>query len=97
MSSSAATELGLSERVLLGLSRRAIDLEQEIGRGATSIIYRAADRRHTRCVAVKVLNPARLGPNQTASCARSGSRPDYSIRTSCRSTNRARSMELRST
>jgi hypothetical protein len=40
-----------------GLSKRGIDLGDEIGRGAMSVVYRATDRRHARSVAVKVLEP----------------------------------------
>jgi len=38
-----------------GLSARGIDLGEEIGRGAMSVVYRATDRRHARPVAVKIL------------------------------------------
>ena len=40
-----------------GLSDRGIDLEDEVGRGAMSVVYRATDRPHSRTVAVKVLRP----------------------------------------
>ena len=40
-----------------GLSDRGIDLGDEVGRGAMSVVYRATDRRHSRTVAVKVLRP----------------------------------------
>jgi len=41
-----------------GLSGRGIDLGDEIGRGAMSLVYRANDRDHARTVAVKVLRPS---------------------------------------
>ena len=36
-----------------GLAQRGIDLEAEVGRSAMSVVYRAADRRHGRAVALK--------------------------------------------
>ena len=47
----------LPPRFWSGLSERGIDLEEEVGRGAMSVVYRATDRRHSRPVAVKVLRP----------------------------------------
>ncbi|HTK41972.1 MAG TPA: serine/threonine-protein kinase [Gemmatimonadales bacterium] len=38
-----------------GLAQRGIDLEAEVGRSAMSVVYRAADRRHDRAVALKVM------------------------------------------
>jgi hypothetical protein len=38
-----------------GLAQRGIDLEAEVGRSAMSVVYRAADRRHGRAVALKVM------------------------------------------
>jgi hypothetical protein len=46
-----------SSQFRAGLSQRDIDLEDEVGRGAMSVVYRATDRRHARLVAVKVLEP----------------------------------------
>ena len=45
----------------LGLSDRGIDLGEEIGRGAMSVVYRATDRHHARPVAVKILRPGPQG------------------------------------
>jgi hypothetical protein len=39
------------------LSWRGIELGAEIGRGGAAVVYRAADRRHGRAVAVKVFQP----------------------------------------
>jgi hypothetical protein len=47
----------LPPRFRSGLSERGIDLENEIGRGVMSVVYRATDRHHSRRVAVKVLLP----------------------------------------
>ena len=47
-----------SKQFRAGLSERGIDLEDEVGRGAMSVVYRATDRRHARSVAVKVLEPS---------------------------------------
>lgn len=52
-----AAGLERSTRFRVGLSEYGIDLEEEIGRGAMSVVYRATDRRHSRSVAVKVLQP----------------------------------------
>jgi Protein kinase domain len=41
-----------------GVSERGIDLDDEIGRGAMSLVYRATDRDHARTVAVKILRPS---------------------------------------
>jgi hypothetical protein len=52
-----AAGLEPSKQFRVGLSARGIDLEDEVGRGAMSVVYRAVDRRHARLVAVKVLEP----------------------------------------
>ncbi len=39
------------------LAERGIDLADELGRGGTSVVYRATDRKHARPVVVKVLRP----------------------------------------
>jgi len=44
-------------RLRAGLAERGIGLEEELGRGSTSIVYRATDRKHARPVVVKVLRP----------------------------------------
>ena len=44
-------------RLRAGLAERGIGLEEELGRGGTSIVYRATDRKHARPVVVKVLRP----------------------------------------
>jgi len=54
---SGTTGTALPKGLRAGLSLRGVELESEIGRGATSVVYRAADRRHAREVAVKVLDP----------------------------------------
>ena len=49
------------------LAERGIELGDEVGRGATSLVYRAMDRRHGRPVAVKVFRPGgamELGPDR---------------------------------
>ena len=49
------------------LSERGVELGDEVGRGATAVVYRAIDRRHDRPVAVKVFRPgagAELGPDR---------------------------------
>jgi hypothetical protein len=48
----------LPPRFRSGLSGRGIDLSDEIGRGAMSLVYRATDRDHARTVAVKILRPS---------------------------------------
>jgi len=48
---------GSPPRLRAGLADRGIDLEEELGRGGTSIVYRATDRKHARPVVVKVLRP----------------------------------------
>lgn len=53
----------LSAGFRAGLSARGIDLGEEVGRGAMSVVYRATDRRHSRPVAVKILQPG-----ATAAC-----------------------------
>jgi serine/threonine-protein kinase len=53
-----AARLEPAERIRAGLSERGIDLGDEVGRGAMSVVYRATDRRHARPVAVKVLEPS---------------------------------------
>jgi len=57
---SSATEPAVSappSRLRAGLAERGIGLEEELGRGGTSIVYRATDRKHARPVVVKVLRP----------------------------------------
>jgi len=59
----AVSPMSLRER----LSERGLELGDEVGRGATSVVYRAIDRRHDRTVAVKVFRPgagAELGPDR---------------------------------
>jgi serine/threonine-protein kinase len=49
------------------LLERGIELGDEVGRGATAVVYRAVDRRHDRPVAVKVFRPGvgvELGPDR---------------------------------
>jgi hypothetical protein len=53
-----AARLEPSKRFRAGLSEHGIDLQDEVGRGAMSVVYRATDRRHARLVAIKVLEPA---------------------------------------
>jgi serine/threonine protein kinase len=53
-----AARLEPSKRFRAGLSEHGIDLQDEVGRGAMSVVYRATDWRHARLVAVKVLEPA---------------------------------------
>jgi eukaryotic-like serine/threonine-protein kinase len=43
-------------RAFAGVGER-YEIEREIGRGATAVVYRARDRKHDRLVAVKVLRP----------------------------------------
>jgi eukaryotic-like serine/threonine-protein kinase len=57
----AEVPVELPPRFRSGLSERGIDLEEEAGRGAMSVVYRATDRRDSRPVAVKVLRP---GPGE---------------------------------
>ncbi len=45
------------DEVAAGLARHGFALEEEIGRGGMSVVYRARDRKHEREVAVKVLRP----------------------------------------
>ena len=45
------------ESVRAGLAERGIDLERELARGGSSVVYRATDRKHARPVVVKVLRP----------------------------------------
>ena len=49
-------ERSLQERVLAAIGDH-YELEDEIGRGGMSVVYRARDRRLNRPVAVKVLPP----------------------------------------
>jgi serine/threonine-protein kinase len=49
--------LGPPPRLRAGLAERGIDVEEELGRGGTSVVYRATDRKHARPVVVKVLRP----------------------------------------
>jgi Protein kinase domain len=46
---------GAYERLRAELAQRDLVLERELGRGGTSTVYQAVDRRHERVVAVKVL------------------------------------------
>src|SRR5207253_4141793 len=52
---------GSPPRLRAGLAERGIGLEEELGRGGTSIVYRATDRKHARPVVVKVLRPEGSG------------------------------------
>jgi serine/threonine-protein kinase len=44
------------DRPFAGVGER-YEIERELGRGATAVVYRARDRKHDRLVAVKVLRP----------------------------------------
>ena len=41
-------------RLRAGLAERGIGLEEELGRGGTSIVYRATDRKHARPVTISL-------------------------------------------
>ncbi|MGD8727955.1 MAG: protein kinase [Gemmatimonadales bacterium] len=57
---------GLRELVATALTER-YDVQRELGRGGTSVVYLADDRKHRRRVAIKVMRPelgASLGPER---------------------------------
>jgi len=50
----------LHERVVAAIGQQ-YEVEQEIGRGGMSVVFRARDRRLNRLVAIKVLPPEQIG------------------------------------
>ena len=66
-------------------------LERELGQGGMATVYLADDLKHGRKVAIKVLHPELGAPlGAIAFWRKSGSRRACSIRTSCRSSIRAK-------
>lgn len=57
MAQSAASTFNPAETLRTPLAERGIELRNEVGRGATAVVYQAYDRRHGRLLAVKVLSP----------------------------------------
>ena len=58
---------GLPIQRLRDLLAQSYNIDRELGRGGMSAVFLAADRRHDRSVAIKVLNPelaASLGPER---------------------------------
>jgi eukaryotic-like serine/threonine-protein kinase len=54
---SSSSALSPVEELRASLAERGIELRDELGRGATAVVYQAYDSRHQRLLAVKVLSP----------------------------------------